>query len=613
MIPAVDRVAAWTPTLGAVPFDQGATFSVWAPEASSVDVVFERDRFTVSRALARRPDGTFTGWVPDVEPGARYRFSIGGRPGLPDPASRWQPDGVHGASAFVNPHDFVWTDHDWNGVQREDLVIYELHVGAFSPEGTFAGVESRLGALAALGVTAIELMPLAEAAGTRNWGYDGVDLFAPSHHYGTPDDLRRLVNAAHAHGLAVIVDVVYNHLGPDGAYLSAYSRAYFPERRTGKWGAAINLDGDGSEHVRHFFFENALHWIHEYHVDGLRLDATHALEDAGAFHFLAELRARVDASASRPILLIAEDERNLATLLQPQPAGYGLDAVWADDFHHQMRVALAGDQDGYFADFTGAAEDVADTIRRGWFYTGQQTRSGGTPRGTDPTGLAPTQFVVCLQNHDQVGNRAFGDRLHHGIDLAAYRAASALLLLLPQTPLIFMGQEWAASTPFLYFTDHEPGLGRLVTEGRREEFAAFAAFADPLTRVQIPDPQDPSTFSLSRLWWSERAMPPHDGVERLYRSLLDLRRRERALRDADRSPIDVFASDGDTVVLRRRPWIVVARLRGAGVVHTGAGGTELVLTTEDQTFCEGGVVPEVDNGAGTISFGGPAAVLLKQR
>jgi maltooligosyltrehalose trehalohydrolase len=606
-------IAAWAPSLGAVPSNQGARFAVWAPHAGRVDVIFERDNFTVTRALARLPDGAFTGWEPDLATGTRYRFSLDGGPGLPDPASRWQPDGVHGASAYVDPTEFVWSDQDWDGVQREDLVIYELHVGTFTPEGTFAGVEARLGYLAALGVTAIELMPIAECAGTRNWGYDGVDLFAPSHHYGTPDHLRRLVNAAHRHGIAVILDVVYNHLGPEGAYLSAYSPYYFSSRHTSRWGAAVNLDGEHSEQVRAFFIENALHWIHEYHIDGLRLDATHTMVDSGSPHFLSELRARVHDQTSRPAMLIAEDERNLAALILPPPRGYGLDAVWADDFHHQVRVALVGERDGYFGDFTGTATDLAATVRQGWFYTGQRTPRTGQPRGSDPSGLAPSQFVFCVQNHDQIGNRAFGDRLHHAVDLDVYRAVSALLLLLPQIPLLFMGQEWAASTPFLYFTDHDPALGRLVTEGRRREFAAFAAFADPLTRLQIPDPQDPSTFALSRLSWDERHAGTHAGIERLYRRLLGIRRTDPVFRDR-RKHLDVAAADERTIVLQRNQWTLVVRLEHAALVDLDLPATStVVLTTEDEAFCERGHLPDIDIAAGTIRFHRPAAVLLRQR
>jgi maltooligosyltrehalose trehalohydrolase len=422
-----------------------------------------------------------------------------------------------------------------------------------------------------------------------------------------------LVNAAHMHGIAVLLDVVYNHLGPEGAYLSAYSPYYFSSRHTSRWGAAVNLDGEHSEQVRAFFIENALHWIHEYHVDGLRLDATHALVDGGSPHFLSELRARVHDQSTRPVILIAEDERNQATLIQRPPRGYGLDAVWADDFHHQVRVALVGERDGYFADFTGTVTDLAATIRQGWFYTGQRAPRTGQPRGSDPSGLALSQFVFCVQNHDQIGNRAFGDRLHHSVGLDAYRAVSALLLLLPQVPLLFMGQEWAASTPFLYFTDHEPDLGRLVTDGRRREFAGFAAFSDPLTQLQIPDPQDPSTFTLSRLTWDERDAGAHPGIERLYRTLLDLRRNDPVFRDHG-ATVDAKAADERTIVLRRERWTLVVRLKDKGVVDVDLPArSAVVLTTEDEGFCDRGLVPDIDAAAGAIQFHGPAAVLLRQR
>jgi maltooligosyltrehalose trehalohydrolase len=376
----------------------------------------------------------------------------------------------------------------------------------------------------------------------------------------------------------------------------------------------VNLDGEGSEHVRRFFIENALHWIHEYHVDGLRLDATHALVDEGQRHFLAEFSQRVREAAGRPVVLIAEDERNLATLLQPAPRGYGLDAVWADDFHHQMRRALAGDYEGYFADFSGSAPDIVATIRRGWFYVGQATATSKERRGSDPAGLVPSQFVVCLQNHDQIGNRAFGDRLHHAVSLATFRAASALLLMLPQTPLLFMGQEWAASAPFLYFTDHEAALGRLITEGRRNEFAAFSSFADPLTRTQIPDPQDPSTFYISRLTWGEQEMPAHAGVHRLYQTLLRLRREEPALSEP-RTRFDVFAADEETIVLQRGPWLLAVRLSGAGSSELPSGDVEQVLTTEDAVFApDGGLAPRLsaESRPLVVTFRGPAAILVKR-
>jgi len=609
------RITTWTPTLGAVPVNGGAQFTVWAPDARTVDVVVAQPGLHVTRGLSRATNGCFSGSVPGVAAGALYRFRLDGDRQYPDPASRFQPEGIHGPSMFVDPTMFAWTDDGWNGISRDDLTIYELHVGTFTREGTFAGVESRLDYLASLGIAAIELMPVAEAAGSRNWGYDGVDLFAPSHHYGTPDELRRLVNAAHRRGLAVILDVVYNHVGPDGAYLSTFSRQYFTDRHPSPWGAGVNLDGDGSEQVRAFLIDNALHWIHEYHVDGLRLDATHALVDDGDRHFLAELVNRVRASATRPVVLIAEDERNLVTLVDDPPRGYGLDGVWADDFHHHVRRALAGDAEGYYADFTGAAADLAATLGHGWFYTGQPTRRTGEPRGTDPSAVDPRRMIICIQNHDQIGNRAFGDRLHHTIDLAAYRAASALLLLAPETPLLFMGQEWAATSPFQFFTDHKPELGATITDGRRREFADFSEFADPAARSRIPDPQALETFEASRLVWEETSVAPHAAILRLYRALLALRREMR--RSNPTAAVAVSAVDDRTVAIARSAHLVVVRMTGAGTVAletlaAGTAGYSVVLTTEDGAFGGEGCVPHLADNGRAIEFAGPAAIVLKR-
>ncbi|HXH06040.1 MAG TPA: malto-oligosyltrehalose trehalohydrolase, partial [Vicinamibacterales bacterium] len=518
--------AGWAPFFGAVPVDGGARFRVWAPGARAVTVVVETGAAAGEHALAREPDDTFTAVVGGARPGDRYRLRRDGGPPMPDPASRFQPEGVHGPSEIVDPAAFEWHDTDWPGVAAGDLVLYELHVGTFTPEGTFAAAAARLPYLRDLGVTAIELMPVADFPGRRNWGYDPAALFAPARCYGPPDDLRRLVDTAHALGLAVHLDVVYNHLGPDGAYLAAFSPPFFTDRHRSPWGAGVNLDGPGSAMVRRFLIENALHWLHEYHIDGLRLDATHALADDGPRHFLAELASAVHAAArGRPALVIAEDSRNLAVLVrEPDEGGWGLDGVWADDFHHVVRVMLAGDRDGYYADYEGTTAELAATLRDGWLYQGRMSRYLGAPRGSDPRGVPKRKFVIAIQNHDQVGNRAFGDRLHHAIDPAAYRAASALLLLAPETPLLFMGQEWAATTPFLYFTDHGPELGARVSAGRRREFARFAAFRDERARARIPDPQAESTFLASRLRWEEPERPPHGAVLRLYRRLLALRR-----------------------------------------------------------------------------------------
>ena len=615
----------WTPRLGAWLKDGRACFRVWAPGQQAVDVVWQAGGARQTLRLQPQADGTHTGQSDAIAAGARYRYRLQDGRELPDPASRFQPEGVHGPSEVIDPSRFRWTDGGWKGVALQDLVLYELHVGTFSHDGTFAGVESRLDHLQALGVTALELMPIAEWPGRWNWGYDGVDLFAPSHRYGRPDDLRRLVNAAHERGLAVVVDVVYNHLGPDGAYLGALSPQYFTERYHTPWGAALNLDGPDSERVREFFVENALHWIHEYHVDGLRLDATHELYDESERHLLAEIAAAAHAATGRPVLVTAEDDRNLALLASPaRSGGYGLDALWADDFHHQIRRLIAGDTEGYFANFTGSLPDLARTLQQGWFYTGQATPAG-TPRGSDPAALRLRQFVICIQNHDQIGNRPFGDRLTDVVEPAVYRAASALLLCAPETPMLFMGQEWGATTPFQYFTDHGEELGRRVTEGRRAEFAAFSAFADPAQRERIPDPQAPATMERCRLHWDELDRPEHQRLLRLYQALLALRRTTPALRAADRDSVTVAALDEATLALWCHPpgvdpVVAIVRFAGAGAVTVPqtqpaftTSGWSVVLTTEDPEFSSYGRPPRVDAAGGelVVSFDGPAAVVLR--
>ncbi len=615
---------AWRGTIGALVGGTGTVdFRVWAPAARAVDVVVERDGHDAeTRPMTGAPDGLFSVTWPDLYPGARYHYVLDGDGPLPDPASRSQPLGVHGPSAIVDP-SYAWSDHDWTGVPLDALAIYELHVGTFSPAGTFAGVTARLPELQQLGVTAIELMPVADFPGDRNWGYDGVALYAPARCYGTPDDLRRLVDAAHRLGLAVILDVVYNHLGPDGAYLSRFSPHYFTDRHPSPWGAGIDLDGPHSARVREFFIQNALHWVHEYHVDGLRLDATHAIHDGSPRHFLAELAGVVRGSApERLVHVIAEDDRNLARLVTPAThGGWGLDAVWADDFHHEMRSHLAGDGDGYFRDYTGSLDDVAETLTQGWFYTGQHSVHADRERGSDPAGVPLARFVICLQNHDQIGNRAIGDRLHHVVDHAAYRAASVLLLTAPETPLLFMGQEWAATSPFQYFTDHSEPLGRLVSEGRRREFATFTAFSADGPQA-IPDPQASSTFEASRLRWEERAGEPHASMLRLYTALLAFRRAH--LHPGRPGAVEAVALDEATLGLRRTSAdgsgiLVVARFSGTGSVALGpdllSGGDKVWtchLTSEDALFAPSPVPPVVGGPAHAplIRFDGPAAVIL---
>jgi len=612
----------WRPSVGAWPEADGVHFDVWAPAAEKVELVFEGDRQghpPISRQ--KSADGVFSVCVGDAGPGTRYRYQIDGKGPFPDPASRFQPDGVHGPSEVIDPTGFYWTDANWKGPDPERLLIYELHVGSFTKAGTFAAAAEMLPKLADLGVTAVELMPLADFPGERGWGYDGVCLYAPARCYGRPDDLRRLVDSAHRLGLAVLLDVVYNHLGPDGNYLSCFSPYYFSTSHQTDWGTGPNFDGECSNVVEDFFVENALHWVHEYHIDGLRLDATHSIQDAGDRHILELITDRVHQAGDnlgRRVLVIAEDERNLATLVRPRSVGgFGMDGVWADDLHHQLRRALTGEKDGYYADYTGSAEDIAETLRKGWFFCGQASSRRRIPRGTDPSGIPPERFVVCVQNHDQIGNRAFGERLNVQIDQAAYRAVSALLLLAPQTPLLFMGQEWGASSPFLYFTDHNPELGALVTEGRRREFRHFTAFTDPNIRSRIPDPQATATFWTSKLKWDERDRSPHDGALRLYRDLLRLRWTEPALRPGGTHDARAIA-DG-AVMLRRtaRPggesFLVLVALSPGVVVAVNEPGWSLVLTTQDDPYAQFPRRPAVTaDAAGTVvHFPCPAAVLFR--
>jgi maltooligosyltrehalose trehalohydrolase len=608
------------PTLGAVPVPEGTRFCVWAPAARRVEVVFA-DRAPEVCALSSAPDGYFSATARGIGAGARYWYRLDGERLLPDPASRFQPEGVHGPSEVIDPGGFEWTDADWPGVSRESLVIYELHIGTFSEAGTFEGARQRLPHVAALGATAVEIMPVGDFPGHRNWGYDGVDLFSPSRAYGRPDDLRRLIDSAHRAGLAVLIDAVYNHLGPEGAYLGAFASQYFSQRHHTPWGAAINLDGPGSREVRRFLVENAWHWLREYHADGLRLDATHALIDESTPHFLRELADRV--RAFRPdALLIAEDERKLPDLTAPPNAGgWGLDAIWSDDFHHHVRRLLAGDHEGYYAPYTGSTADIALTIDRGW-WTAKSRGADGVRARVDPDQRrARSQYVFCLQNHDQVGNRAFGGRLHHEIELAPFAAATVLLLLAPETPLLFMGQEWAASTPFLYFTDLPEPLGQMVTSGRRAEFGAFTAFADAASRERIPDPQAPGTFEASRLRWEERNQEPHASMLRLHRRLLELRRAHPAMRRPGTAGFDVRAIDDDALALRWRAGdaclIVAIRLRGTGAVclppdlTSVPGKLGVLLTTEDPELMPSPAPVAVHLAESvTVDFSRPGAIVL---
>lgn len=544
----------WQLPMGAAVYPGGVRFRVWAPAAKRVEVEVYLLQGTVVQPLVPTDNGLHEGFVAGIGPGALYKYRLDGGPSYPDPYSRYQPEGVHGPSQVVDPHAYRWRDAGWRGLGPEGLVLYEVHVGAYTPEGTFDALAAQLPEIKRLGVNALQIMPVAEFPGRWGWGYDGVDLYAPSRNYGGPEGLRRLVDAAHGLGLAVILDVVYNHLGPDGNYLRAFSPYFFTDRYQTPWGEALNYDGEGAWGTREFVIQNACYWLNEYHLDGLRLDATHAIYDQSERHILQQLahRARASVPRERRVVLLAEDSRNDVRFLRPaKEGGHGLDMLYADDFHHEVRVLLTGEREGYYLDYEGRAERVARAVSEGFLYQGEYSRYLGRPRGTKTTVEPAWQFLFALQNHDQVGNRAFGERLHHLVDSRRCAAATALLLLVPETPSIFMGEEFAASSPFLYFTDHEPALGRLVTEGRRREFARFRAFGDPEVRERIPDPQAESTFRRSKLDLGEREQ--HAGVYRRYRDLLALRRDDPVFRVQDRRDMHITVLGDKALAIHR--WV----------------------------------------------------------
>ena len=553
--------------LGATVEGDSTRFLVWAPVA---DRVVLRLLGPPERRVPMEPvgGGYHEALVPDAPAGSRYGFELGPGPAHADPASRSQPEGVHGPSAVVSDA-FPWTDREWSGLALQDVVLYEIHVGAFTPEGTFEGVIPRLPDLADLGVTAIELMPVAQFPGTRNWGYDGVFPFAAQTSYGGPDGLRRLVDACHARGLACILDVVYNHLGPEGNRLADFG-PYFTDAARTPWGPAVNMDGRGSDAVRRFFLESALCWIEDAHVDGLRLDSIHAITDRSARPFLEELADEVHASArrlGRRVHLIAEDPRNDARIVRPAEAGgMGLDAVWSDDVHHALHAYLTRERSGYYADF-GSFDRVRTALDEGIVYTGQPSAYWGHRRGRVFEGVQSEQLVVYAQNHDQVGNRARSDRLSTLLPPEAQRLVAALVLLSPFTPLLFMGEEYGETAPFLFFTDHgDPGLGEAVRRGRKAEFAAFGWTAE------LPDPQAPSTFDRSRLRWETRTEGAHAALLAYDRALLGLRRTHPAMRLRDREHRELWG-DATRQVLALHRWADEAHI--LVVYHLGVDPASL--------------------------------------
>ena len=546
---------------GAEIVEGGVRYRVWAPDKGRVEVEVESADSHKREIVPLLLDasGYFHGIHHGGGAGDTYKFRLGGDTLFPDPSSRWQPEGVHEKSMVIDPASYEWKDAAWQRPRFRDLVLYELHIGTFTPGGTFLSAIEKLPYLRDLGINAIEIMPVADFPGNRNWGYDGVSLFAPARCYGHPDDMRALVDAAHAQGIAVILDVVYNHLGPDGNYLAAYSPFYFTKKHKTPWGDALNFDDEHSGPVRALFISNAIYWLEEFHIDGLRLDATHAMQDDSPRHILEEISHAVH---ERGCYAFAEDERNLATLIEHSPKGLGLNAEYADDFCHVIQVALG---DPRFAqDFTGAPDELADVLHHGWLYRGKVSAHTGKPRGTECDHLPPERFLYCISNHDQSGNHAFGERLNHLCSPEAYRAASALLLLSPYTPQLFMGQEWGTSAPFIYFTDHKDDLGRKVRAGRKKEFERYVDFSDPEKVKRIPDPQSTAAFEKSKLPWAETGQAPHAGIFELYRECLRLRAATPAFRPDGRESWKV--ANLGMIALHFRDdidWLVLVDLTGS--------------------------------------------------
>jgi maltooligosyltrehalose trehalohydrolase len=508
----------------------GTHFRIWAPDHPRVELLVEAPTASEPRRaeLKAEGDGYHALFLPDVGPGDLYRFRIGGEV-YADPASRFQPGGPEGPSQIVDPTAFPWTDRDWPGVKLKGQVIYEMHIGTFTPEGTWEAAMDRLPDLANLGVTLLEVMPVADFCGRFGWGYDGVDFFAPTRLYGTPDDFRRFIDRAHLLGLGVMLDVVFNHIGPKGNCLTCFAEDYVTDRYQTDWGPAINFDGENSLAVREFFLANVEHWIGEYHLDGLRIDATQNIYDRSADHILAAIVRQARAAAGRrSVLLIGENEPQDTRLVRPpERGGYGLDALWNDDFHHSAVVALSGRSEAYFTDHRGEPQEFISAAKYGYLYQGQYYHWQKNRRGTPSFDIEPARFVNFIENHDQIANCPGAARTHLSTSPGRYRAMVALTLLSPGTPMLFQGQEFAASSPFFYFADHDGELADMVDRGRKEFVAQFPRSAETEMQRLMPRPSDPDTFQRSKLDWSDRAR--NAGIYAMYCELLRLRREDPVL------------------------------------------------------------------------------------
>ncbi len=543
-------------------------FEVWAPGAQTVHLVLNpaadlsaSDTRAQRWALSKNERGWWRLSAPQITPGTDYAYAVDGGNPLSDPRSPWQPHGVHGPSRTLDHSAFAWTDQRWRPPPLSAAILYELHVGTFTPAGTFESAIGKLEHLVRLGITHVEVMPVAEFPGDRGWGYDGVNLFAPHHAYGGPEGLKRFVDACHSSGLAVLLDVVYNHLGPDGNILSCFGPYLTDQYRT-PWGKAINLDGPGSIEVRRLFCDNARMWLRDYHFDGLRLDAIHAIYDSSAIHFVEQLTIEVEelqGETGRRLDLIAENDLNDSRAVTSREAGgYGLDAQWNDDFHHALHTVLTGERVGYYSDF-GKLADLAAALKKVYVYDGRESRYRQRTQGRPVRGLSGHRFVGFLQNHDQVGNRAKGDRTSLLLSVRQLKIGAALVLCAPFLPMLFQGEEFGASTPFLYFTDHrDKELAAAVSTGRREEFASFGWKPE-----DVPDPQEPSSFESSKLDWNQIRRRPHEEILNWHRSLISLRRSTPALRDGSLERVDVEFSDRDSwLTLYRQSTVIVCNFSG---------------------------------------------------
>jgi maltooligosyltrehalose trehalohydrolase len=606
------------PSLGAMPLDDNRVrFCVWAPDRESVSVkLLGPEERIVPLEPSADGSGYFHAEVSQVSAGDQYLYVLDGEVERPDPASRFQPEGVHGPSEVVDPATYAWTDHHWRGRSLDESIIYELHVGTFSEDGTFDGVIPHLDDLADLGVTVIELLPVAQFPGNRNWGYDGVGLFAVQESYGGPDGLRRLVDACHQRGIAVILDVVYNHLGPEGNYLRDFG-PYFTDHYQTPWGDALNFDGPGSDQVRRFFIENARNWLREYHLDGFRLDAVHAIYDISATHFLEELAETIHSDARLrgvPAMIIAESDLNDPKVIRsPELGGWGHDGQWADDFHHALHAVLTGERDGYYVDY-GEMSHLIDTLRTGYRFTGQYSQHRGRHHGRPPRIDDGRRFVVCSQNHDQIGNRATGDRLTSLLDFDQLKLAAGLTILSPFTPMLFQGEEYAEPAPFQYFVSHgDPDLVKAVQEGRAREFQSFN------WQGEVPDPQAESTFEHSRLNHHLKSTDPHQAMYAWYRELLRVRRETPALRTLDLARQNVIGFPGTFVLALLRehdagPALVLMNL-SATATDVSLELTEMnwtpILNSQDERWDGSGEdAPEITITSGVASLTVPERSLF---